>query len=92
MRFLVVAEFITLTPLSLLILCKLSFPIVGLNMFALPTLALKYPNKIIIWYLGNLSNIHSNSSYKLLHIIHVILYWDMNVQNDMKPVTSQYDV
>jgi hypothetical protein len=32
MRFLDVAKFTTLTPLSLLILCKLSFPIVGLKM------------------------------------------------------------
>jgi hypothetical protein len=31
MRFLDVAKFAALTPLSLLILCKLSFPIVGLN-------------------------------------------------------------
>jgi hypothetical protein len=30
-----------LTPLSLLIWCKLSFPIVGLKMSSLPTLALK---------------------------------------------------
>jgi hypothetical protein len=44
-RFLDVAKFTTLTPLSLLILCKLSFPIVGLKMSSLPTLALKSPNK-----------------------------------------------
>jgi hypothetical protein len=39
-----VAKFTTLTPLSLLISCKLSFPIVGLQMSSLPTLALKSPN------------------------------------------------
>jgi hypothetical protein len=57
-----VAKFTTLTPLSLLISCKLSFPIVGLKMSSLPTLAFKSPNKIFVWYLGNLSNIRSKSS------------------------------
>jgi hypothetical protein len=37
--FLDVAKFSTLTPLSLLTSCKLSFPIVGLKMSSLPTLA-----------------------------------------------------
>jgi hypothetical protein len=41
---------IYLTPLSLLILCKLSFPIVGLKMSSLPTLALKSLKRIFIWY------------------------------------------
>jgi hypothetical protein len=40
-RFLDVAKFTTLTPLSLLISSKLSFPIVALKMSSLPTLALK---------------------------------------------------
>jgi hypothetical protein len=55
MRFLDVAKFTTLTPLSLQISCKLSLPIVGLKMSSLPTLAFKSPNKIFMWYLGNLS-------------------------------------
>jgi hypothetical protein len=38
-RFLEVAKFTNLTPLSLLISCKLSFKIVGLKMSSLPTLA-----------------------------------------------------
>jgi hypothetical protein len=42
-KFLDVAKFTTLTPLSLLISFKLSFPIVGLNIFSLPTFALKEP-------------------------------------------------
>jgi hypothetical protein len=46
LRFLDVAKFTNLTPLSLLISCKLSFPIVGLKMSSLPTLALKSPNTI----------------------------------------------
>jgi hypothetical protein len=60
-----VAKFTTLTPLSLLISCKLSFPIIGLKMSYLLTLAFTSPNKIFMWYLGNLSNIRSNSSWKL---------------------------
>jgi hypothetical protein len=40
------ARFTTLTPLSLLISCKLSFPAVGLKMSSLPTLALKSPRKL----------------------------------------------
>jgi hypothetical protein len=49
-----------IAPLSLLILCKLSFPVVGLKMSSLPTLALK-SNRIFICYLGILSNMCSNS-------------------------------
>jgi hypothetical protein len=56
-----VAEFTAITPLSLLISCKLSFPIVGLEMSSLPTLALNYSNRIFMWYLGNLSNTCSSS-------------------------------
>jgi hypothetical protein len=40
------AKFTNVTPLSLLILYKLSFPIVGLKMSSLPTLALKSLNRI----------------------------------------------
>jgi hypothetical protein len=36
------------TPLSLLILWELSFQIVSLKMSSLPTLALKFPNKIFV--------------------------------------------
>jgi hypothetical protein len=45
-RFLDFAEFTT-APLSLLISCKLSFPVVGLKMLSLPTSALKSSNKIL---------------------------------------------
>jgi hypothetical protein len=48
-RFIDVAKFTNLTPLSLLISCKLSFPIVGLKLSSM-------------WYLENLLNTHSNSS------------------------------
>ena len=51
-RFFYVAKFTILTPLSLLSWCRLSFPIVGLKIFSLPTFALKSPSIIFIWYLG----------------------------------------
>jgi hypothetical protein len=54
-------EFINLAPLSLLLLCKLSFPVVSLKMSSLPTLGLKFPNKMFISYLENLLNTRSNS-------------------------------
>jgi hypothetical protein len=52
------AKITTPTPLSLLISSKLSFQIVGLEMSSLHTLALKSHNKILIYYLGNLSMFH----------------------------------
>jgi hypothetical protein len=48
-----VAMFTTLTPLSLLISCDLSIPIVGLKISSLPTFTLKSPNKIFVWYVGS---------------------------------------
>jgi len=50
-RFFDVTKFTHLTPLSFLSWCRHSFPIVGLKIFSLPTLALKSPNRIFIWYL-----------------------------------------
>jgi hypothetical protein len=44
-KFLDVANFNTVTLLSLLISCKLSFPIVCLKIFSLPTFALKSSKK-----------------------------------------------
>jgi hypothetical protein len=57
-KFLDVAEFTTLNLLSLLISRKPSFPIVGLKMPSLPTLALKSPKKTLIWYLGGIYRIY----------------------------------
>jgi hypothetical protein len=51
-----------------------SFPIVGLNMFSLPTMALQFPNKIVIWYLRNLTNTHYNSEWKLTFILSVSFF------------------
>jgi hypothetical protein len=62
MRFLDVAKFTTLTLLSLQLSCKLSFLFGSLKMYSLPTLALKTPNQIFIWYKDNLSNTCSNAS------------------------------
>jgi hypothetical protein len=47
------AKFTALTPLSLLISCKLLFPVVGLKISSLPTFAFRSPNKIFKWYFGN---------------------------------------
>jgi hypothetical protein len=49
LKLLDVAKFTAVTLLSLQMLCKLSFFVVGLKMFSPPTLALKSPNKIAIW-------------------------------------------
>jgi hypothetical protein len=46
-----VANVPTVNPLSLLISCELSFPIVGLKVSFLPTFALKSTNKIFKSYL-----------------------------------------
>jgi hypothetical protein len=51
-NFFYVANLTILTPLSLLTWCRLSFSIVGLIVFSLPTFALKSPNRIFIWYQG----------------------------------------
>jgi biotin transporter BioY len=55
------AKFSTLTPLSLLISCKFSFPVVGLKKSSLSTLALKSPKKIHIIF-GELANTRSSAS------------------------------
>jgi hypothetical protein len=44
-KFLDVGNFTTLTPLSLLISCGLSFPVVGSEIPSLPTFALNNPTK-----------------------------------------------
>jgi hypothetical protein len=54
-RFVDVANFTTLSALSLLILCKLSFPIVGSKMSSLPTLALKSHKQMFICSSGQSS-------------------------------------
>jgi hypothetical protein len=55
LRLLDVAKFTNLTPLSLLISYKLSFPTFGLKMSSLPTLALTSFNIIFMWYSENFS-------------------------------------
>jgi hypothetical protein len=54
-----VAKFTALTPLSLLISCKLSFPIIDFNSCSLATLAMKSPNKVSVQYLGNTDAYHN---------------------------------
>jgi hypothetical protein len=61
-RIFYVAKFTNLTPLSVLILCKLLFCMVNLKMSSCPTLPLKPPGRFLMWCLQNWSNMHSNSS------------------------------
>jgi len=77
-RFVYVANFTILKPLSVLSWCKLSFSIVGLKIFFLPSFALKSPNRIFIWCLGIWWQTCSNSSQNCLlshhfspHLVHV---------------------
>jgi hypothetical protein len=79
-----VAKFTTLTPLSLLVSCWLSLPIIGLKMSALPTFALKSPTKIFVCY--QYLKIWCNSffiCFRVWHsyVSHPALYtsWDSSV-------------
>jgi hypothetical protein len=86
-RFLEAAMFTTLTPLSLLILCKLSFPIVGLKMSSLPTSAVKPPRKFLYGIYG-IHRIHVLVPDRSCHSYHKF-YRDMNIQNNScTPTTS----
>ena len=51
-RYFEVGKVTILTLLSLQSWCRLSFPIVGLEISSLPSFVLKTPNRNIIWYLG----------------------------------------
>jgi hypothetical protein len=72
-KFFDVTKFTTLTPLSLLTSCKLSFQIVNLQMSSIPILAMKSPNRIFIWDIGNLSNIFLFSFSSKLSFISSVL-------------------
>jgi len=63
-------EFSTLTLLSVLISCKLTFPIAGLEIFSLLTFEFKSYKKIIMWYFENFSNTRSSFSCKLSSVYH----------------------
>jgi hypothetical protein len=87
-RFLDVAKFTIIIPLSLLILCKLLFPIVGLKMSSLPNFAL---NLLKNYHMVFRKFIEYMFQYftEAVHIINFILYWDMNIQNnDIASATS----
>jgi hypothetical protein len=64
MRLLDMAKSTTPTPLSLLISCILSFPIVGLKMPSLLILALKFSIKILISILNMLREFNSATQKK----------------------------
>jgi hypothetical protein len=58
-------------------------------MSSLSTLALKSPNKMLVWYLGNLSNTFQFVAESVLDNISFIFCWSMNVQNnDTTPAIS----
>jgi hypothetical protein len=82
--------------LTLLILCKLSIPIVGLKITSLPTLALRSRNKIFMWYLGNLSNTCSSSSWKLSFISSILSsvgVWACRMMiSHQRPLSITYDI
>jgi hypothetical protein len=70
-------HFINLTPLSLLISCKLSFPIVSLKMSSLPTLTLKSctPTKSNLYFDSSLDTAIRSLPYtNFLHSIIQISY------------------
>jgi hypothetical protein len=84
-----VAKVITLTTLSFLISCKLSFPIVGLKMNSLPSLALKYLNKIVVLCILGIHRAHVPIPRRNCPIYHQFYFcWSMNVQKMMIPATS----
>jgi hypothetical protein len=88
MKFLDVAKVSILLSLSLLILCKLSFPIVGLKMSSLPTSAVKSPKKIFVWYLGGFIEYMFQFLIEVVFDINYILCFSMNIQNNsMKQAT-----
>jgi hypothetical protein len=83
------AKFTTLTQLSLLLSCKLSFLIVSLKISSLPTFAPKSHNKIFMWYFRNWSDTCSSSLYKLSFIPSLYPQLAMHIQNNIMPKTSK---
>jgi hypothetical protein len=73
-RFLDVTKFTTLTPLSLLVSCELSFPVVGLKMSSLPTLALKSPNKIHLLVFHRTCPLYNYRTCKCICICYQIIH------------------
>ena len=64
-RFFDVANLTVLTPLCLLAWCGPSIPAIGLKISSLSNYALKFPNRIFMWYLGKWLKTCPNYSYKL---------------------------
>jgi hypothetical protein len=67
-RFFDVTNFTTLTPLSSLVSCKLSSPVVALKIFSLPTFALNSPNYIVMWH--RIYRIYTLVPHKSCHFYH----------------------
>jgi hypothetical protein len=83
------AKCTALTPLSLLISWKPSLRIIGFETSYISTLALKSPNNIFLWCLGNWLNGRFGFS-PVLCIIRFTLYSGMRIQNNIIPPTSYY--
>jgi hypothetical protein len=77
-------KFTTLTALSLLISCELSFPIFGLKMPSLPTLALNF----YVVFRELIEHTFQFLVEAVLNIISLILRWGVNVQHNVTPATS----
>jgi hypothetical protein len=75
-------KFTILTPLSLLISCKLSLPIVSLKMPSLPTLAMKFHKNFHMVFREFVEYIHQFLTEAVLHTINFIFCWAMNIQNN----------
>lgn len=70
-RFFDVIMFTLLTPLSLLIQCKLPFQIVRLKRFPFSTFALKSPNKMFVCYWGMVKHALQSLTNAVLCISHL---------------------
>jgi hypothetical protein len=86
--FLDVTKFTILTPLSLLILCKLSFQIVGLKYLLCLLCHLNLP-KIFVIFMEFIEYTFYLLIEDVFHMVSFILGWCMNIMdNDITPATS----
>jgi len=72
-------KFTIVTTVSLLSWCRLSFQFVDLELFLLPTFALKSPNIILKWYVGKWSTSCFNFSQTVFWCITFLFTWCMHI-------------
>ena len=88
--FFVTAKFAILKSFSLLSWCRLSFPVIGLKIFSLPTFLLKSCFKIVYGTWGNYRKPTLIPIKTVFWIITFLLIQCMHIQNsDITPVTTQ---